>query len=130
MYRADLTECIVVGARFCRSDLREAALWDTDFSRADLTEAVLDGAIRDPPRPSALPTAPLANFGEWLRRQRESRGMSPDELADQIGYGLSGYDVTMLMEKKSDGPGPQLTQRLAEVFCIAVSDVPGRQLGK
>jgi len=125
MRHAKLTECTVDGARFCRADMREAVLWDTDFSRADLAEAMLDGAIWDAPR-SPEPPAPI-NFGQWLREQRQSRGLTPEQLAARIGCGLCAYDVTNILEKKPDGALPDLARRLADALGIAVSDVPMRR---
>ena len=52
--------------------------------------------------------------------------MSPEEFAAQLGFGLTAHDVTTLMEKKADGASRQLAQSLAQVFCIAVSEVPMR----
>lgn len=120
--RANLTETIVAGARFCDADLSNADLRYTDFSRADTTNAKLDGVTWSDP----IREEPKAHFGHWLREQRQLRGMSPEELAAQLGCGLSAYDVTTFMERKADGVSRQLAQCLAQVFRIAVSDVPMR----
>ena len=119
---ADLTETIVGNACFCEADLTAADLRYTNFSWADTTHAKLDGVIWNDPvqEETSVP------FGEWLRAQREFRGMSPEGLAAQIGCGLSGYDITTIMEKKTDGVAPSFARRLAAVFRIAVSDVPKR----
>jgi uncharacterized protein YjbI with pentapeptide repeats len=120
--RADLSETIVAGARFCDADLTNADLRYTDFSRADTTGAKLEGVIwSDPVREK-----PKAHFGYWLREQRQLRGMSPEELANQLGCGLTANDLTTYMEHNADGVSPQLAECLAHVFRIAVSDVPMR----
>jgi hypothetical protein len=118
---ADLSETLVTGARFCEADLTNADLRYSEFSSADTTNAKLDGAIWNDP---VVVVEPKVHFGHWLRKQRESQGMSADELAAKIGYGLCGYDVTTFMEYKSDGVAHHLAQRLAEIFGIAISDVP------
>jgi uncharacterized protein YjbI with pentapeptide repeats len=120
--RAYLSETIVAGARFCEADLTNADLRHSDFSGADTTNAKFDGVIWS----DSSPEESTVHFGIWLREQRESRGMSPEELAAQLGGGLSAYDVTSLMEKKPDCASRRLALRLAQVFRIAVSDVPMR----
>lgn len=104
-------------ACFANADLRYS-----DFSSADTTNAKLEGVIWSEP----FSEKPTVHFGNWLREQRKLRGMSPEELAAQLGRGLTAYDVTTFMEKKPDGASRQLAQRLAQVFRIAISDVPMR----
>ena len=122
LHGADLSETIVVGARFCDADLTNADVRYADFSKADTTNAKLDGVIWSDP----IRERPTAHFGNWLREQCQSRGMSPEEFAAQLGFGLTAHNVKTFMEEKADGASRQLAQSLAQVFCIAVSEVPMR----
>jgi predicted ATPase/transcriptional regulator with XRE-family HTH domain len=54
-------------------------------------------------------------FGEWLKRQRSSRGLTQDQLAQQIGCAT----ITLRkIESEQRRPSAQMIERIAEIFNI------------
>lgn len=123
---ANLDETILAETSFRGADLTRAILGSSDLSTSDLTGARLDSVQRDPHRPRPRqPEAPRVHFGQWLRTRREELGLTPDELAAALGFGLTGYDVTTFMEKKSVGVADQeLAARLSEALRVPVTEIP------
>ena len=57
----------------------------------------------------------LSSFGEWLKRQRNARGLTREQLAHQIGCAV----VTLRkIEAEERRPSAQIVERLAEIFNI------------
>ena len=55
------------------------------------------------------------SFGEWLKRQRNTRGLNREQLAHQIGCAV----ITLRkIEAEERRPSPQIVERLAEIFDI------------
>lgn len=121
---ANLDETILAQTSFRGADLTRAFLGSSDLSTSDLSGACLDSVLRDLPRPRQ-PKLPRVHFGQWLRSRREELGLTPDELAAALGFGLTGYDVTTFMEKKSSGVADQeLAARLSETLRVPVTEIP------
>ena len=55
------------------------------------------------------------SFGEWLKRQRSGRGLTRDQLAQQIGCAT----ITLRkIESEERRPSTQIVERLAEIFNV------------
>lgn len=115
---ADLTETHVFETRFCRADLTDADLCYTELSMADMTDAILEGVTWQAPSP-----CPPIHFGNRLREEREARGISPAELAARVGCGLTGFDISRIVEKQADRDAPYLLRCFTEVVRTA-TDIP------
>jgi len=59
------------------------------------------------------------SFGEWLKRQRSGRGLTQDQLAQQIGCAA----ITLRkIEAEERRPSVQIVERLAEIFNIPLNE--------
>lgn len=59
------------------------------------------------------------SFGEWLKRQRNSRGLTQEQLAHQIGCAT----ITLRkIESEERHPSAQIAERLADIFDIPAND--------
>ncbi|MEM8534963.1 MAG: tetratricopeptide repeat protein [Chloroflexota bacterium] len=56
-------------------------------------------------------------FGQWLRRQRDQRGLTREALAQQIGYSSA---LLRKLETGERRPSQQVAERLAQAFEVAV----------
>lgn len=123
---SDLSETVLDGTLFCRADLTKADLRDSDTSRTVLTDARLDLAVGH--SPTRFPQGPpRVHFGRWLKERREALGLTPDEMAAELGCGLAGHDVTAFMEAKEEGVHKDLAIRLSRVLGVPVPEVPQRR---
>ncbi|MEO5886241.1 MAG: helix-turn-helix domain-containing protein [Anaerolineales bacterium] len=61
------------------------------------------------------------SFGEWLKRQRSGRGLTQEQLAQQIGCAT----ITLRkIESEERRPSAQIVERLAEIFKIPQKEQP------
>lgn len=59
------------------------------------------------------------SFGEWLKRQRNAKGLIREQLAQQIGCAV----ITLRkIEAEERRPSPQIVERLADIFEIPQSE--------
>jgi predicted ATPase/transcriptional regulator with XRE-family HTH domain len=59
------------------------------------------------------------SFGEWLRRQRMGKGMTREQLANQIGCAI----ITLRkIESEERRPSGQIVERIAEIFNIPTNE--------
>ncbi len=127
LFKADLSESIMEGARFDGADLTRADLRYCNLTRDDLADATLDFAVLSHVSPQSPPIPQRRHFGKWLKGQRESRGLTPDNMADELGCGLTGYDVETFLESKEEGVSKYLASRLATILNVPVAEVPLRR---
>jgi hypothetical protein len=48
-------------------------------------------------------------------------------MADELGYGLTGYDIETFLESKEEGVSKYLASRLAVILKVPVAEVPLRR---
>ncbi|NOK83936.1 MAG: hypothetical protein GFH27_549309n63 [Chloroflexi bacterium AL-W] len=56
-------------------------------------------------------------FGQWLRHQRDQRGLTREALAQQIGYSAA---LLRKLETGERRPSHQVAERLAQIFEVAI----------
>ena len=69
------------------------------------------------------------DFGDWVRKQRELRDLSQEDLANQAGVSLS---TISLIERNKTKANPQTRQRINEVFRtvrVPYGDMPPAEEG-
>jgi len=115
------------GARFDGADLTRADLRYCNLTRDDLADATLDFAVLSHVFPQSPPIPQRRHFGKWLKGQREARGLTPENMADELGCGLSGYDVETFLEFKEEGVSKYLAGRLAMILNVPIAEVPLRR---
>ncbi len=127
LFKADLSESIMDGTRFDGADLTRADLRYCNLTRADLADATLDFAVLRHVSPQSPLIPQRSHFGKWLKGQREAQGLTPNDLADKLGYGLTGYDVETFLESKEEGVSKYLAGHLAMILKVPIAEVPLRR---